>query len=156
MTPQHTATTQQALVEAGNSLRALILAAERYRQQVAGDLGVGITETQALSHLHVGGAMGQTELADRLGITTSAATSLVDRLEAAGLAARNEHPHDRRRTIIRLSRAGRTVVAHSDRRFREVLGGLPAARRADAADMLSQLAAGLQEQSDALQTTPRK
>jgi len=156
MSTQQQPATPEALAAAADGLRALILACERYRQEVAGGLGVGITETQALSHLHVAGAMGQTELAERLGITTSAATSLADRLEAAGLAARSEHPHDRRRTIIRLSRAGRATISRSDRRFRQVLDGLPAKRLADTADILSELAAGLQEQSDVLRTESRR
>lgn len=41
-----------------------------------------------------------TEIATHLGLTTSAVTSLVDRLDRSGLVATQPHPTDRRRKII--------------------------------------------------------
>jgi DNA-binding MarR family transcriptional regulator len=96
-----------------NALRDLILTIEHYRQTVAHHLDVGVTETQALSNLAVSGSMGQTELADALGITTSSVTSLVDRMETAGLVTRQPHPHDRRRTVVRLTKYGDQVLDRS-------------------------------------------
>ena len=93
------------------SLRALIMAGERYRLTVAGLLGLGTTETQALSYLAVHGARGQSELARDLSLTSSAATALVDRLERHGAAERARHPTDRRRTTIRLTAHGEQLVA---------------------------------------------
>lgn len=60
--------------EAVSSLRLLILAGENYRQTAAQILGRGITEAQALSYLATQGDRGQNQIADDLGITSSAAT----------------------------------------------------------------------------------
>lgn len=104
-------TDEPALAAAVRSLRALIMAGERYRLTVAGLLGLGTTETQALSYLAVHGARGQSELARDLSLTSSAATALVDRLERHGAAERARHPTDRRRTTIRLTPHGEQLVA---------------------------------------------
>ena len=102
---------EPAMAAAARSLRALIMAGERYRLSVAALLGLGTTETQALSYLAVHGARGQSELARDLSLTSSAATALVDRLERHGAAERARHPTDRRRTTIRLTARGEQLVA---------------------------------------------
>jgi DNA-binding MarR family transcriptional regulator len=103
----------ESLDEAVRGLLALILAGESYRQMVAQATGLGVTESQAVSYLAVHGCRGQSELAADLGITTGAATALVDRLERQEVAERYPHPSDRRRVLIRLTPAGETVVARS-------------------------------------------
>jgi DNA-binding MarR family transcriptional regulator len=96
-------------------LRMLILAGERYRQLVAEASGLGTTESQALSYLEVHGSSGQSELARDLGLTSSALTALVDRLEGQGVAERVPHPRDRRRSMIQVTGRGTTLVAESHR-----------------------------------------
>jgi DNA-binding MarR family transcriptional regulator len=91
----------------------LILAGEHYRQVLAGAIGLGTTESQALSYLEVHGSSGQSELARDLGLTSSALTSLVDRLERQGVAERVQHPRDRRRTTIRVTERGAELVVQS-------------------------------------------
>jgi DNA-binding MarR family transcriptional regulator len=103
------------LDEAVRNLRALILAGENYRQVLAQVLQLGVTETQALSYLAVHGDCGQTELAGHLGLTSSASTALVDRLERQGIAERYAHPTDRRRLLVRLTDRGLGVVDQSRR-----------------------------------------
>jgi len=95
------------------NLRMLILAGEHYRQVLAEAIGLGTTECQALSYLEVHGSSGQSELARDLGLTSSALTSLVDRLERQGVAERVQHPHDRRRTTIRVTERGTALVVQS-------------------------------------------
>ena len=104
---------EPAMAAAVRSLRALIMAGERYRLTVAARLGLGTTEMQALSYLAVHGDRGQSELARDLSLTSSAATALVDRLERHGAAERARHPTDRRRTTIRLTTRGEQLVADS-------------------------------------------
>jgi DNA-binding MarR family transcriptional regulator len=99
--------------EAVRNLRSLILAGEHYRQVVAEAIGLGTTEAQALSFLAVHGDSGQSVLARGLGLTSSAATALVDRLERQGVAERVRHPVDRRRLIVRLTERGTAVVRES-------------------------------------------
>src|SRR3954447_20209496 len=100
----------EATEEAIRSLRALILAGERYRQVLSDYVGLGITETQAVSYLTVHGDRGQNELAADLGLSSGASTALVDRLERQGIAERYPHPVDRRRTLVRLTARGHAVV----------------------------------------------
>lgn len=95
---------------AAAALRELIIAAETYRHVVAHQMGVGVTESQAMSHLTAATAMGQTELAEALGITTSSVTSLIDRMESAGLVRRQPHSRDRRRTVVQLTRYGTETI----------------------------------------------
>ena len=95
------------------NLRRIILAGEHYRQAMAEAIGLGTTECQALSYLEVHGSSGQSELARDLGLTSSALTALVDRLERQGVAERVQHPHDRRRTTIRVTERGATLVVQS-------------------------------------------
>jgi DNA-binding MarR family transcriptional regulator len=98
------------LSAATNSLRELILAAEHYRQTASTALELGTSESQAVSYLHVRGAMGQTALGDLLGYNTGTMTALVDRLERRGIAERLKHPTDRRRLIVQLTDHGRATI----------------------------------------------
>ncbi len=99
--------------DAVRNLRSLILAGEQYRQMLADAVGLGTTESQALSFLAVHGESGPSALGRGLGLTSSAATALVDRLERQGVAERVPHPHDRRQIIVRLTHRGRSVVDES-------------------------------------------
>ena len=116
------------LRDAASALRGLVLAAERYRTAVSSSVGLGTTESQALSHLVEHGDRGQSELARALGLTSSAATALVDRLERHDVAQRVRHPSDRRRTIIRLTARG-TVLA--DRTHQPLQASLDEVEAAD-------------------------
>ena len=101
--------------EAVLNLRRLILAGEHYRQVVAEAIGLGTTESQALSFLAVYGSSGQSEMARNLGLTSSALTALVDRLERQGVAERVRHPRDRRRTIVQVTERGEAITTESHR-----------------------------------------
>lgn len=101
------------LDDAVRNLRRLVLAAEHYRQSVSLAVGLGTTETQAISALALHGERGQSELARDLQLTSSASTALVDRLERQGVAERTRHPHDRRRTIVRLTERGHRIATES-------------------------------------------
>jgi DNA-binding MarR family transcriptional regulator len=104
-----------AMDQAVLNLRRIILAGEHYRQVVAEAIGLGTTESQTLSYLAVHGSSGQSELARDLGLTSSALTALVDRLERQGVAERVRHPRDRRRTIVTLTDRGNAMVLESHR-----------------------------------------
>ena len=78
--------------EAVRDLRRLILAAEHYRQSVSDAIGLGTTESQAVSVLALHGERGQSDLARDLQLTSSASTALVDRLERQGVAERTPPP----------------------------------------------------------------
>lgn len=116
-----------ALADAVTNLRALILAGESYRLAMAVSGGLGTTDSQAVSYLAVHGARGQSELAQALSLTSSAATSLVDRLERHGVAERAPHPSDRRRTLIRLTPRGEELATAGQQPLLASLGLVEAA-----------------------------
>ena len=68
------------LAEAVRSLRSVILAGEHYRLAVATHLGISVNESQAISYLFAEGPLRQTDLAQRMNLTTSTVTGLLDRL----------------------------------------------------------------------------
>jgi DNA-binding MarR family transcriptional regulator len=82
----------------------------------------------------------QQELGSAMGIDPSTMVSLIDELEAAGLAKRQPHPKDRRaREVVltakgrRLRERGRQMASQVED---EVLGGLSAAERRDLLKLL--------------------
>lgn len=113
--------------EALHNLRALIIAAERYRVNAAASVGLGTTESQAVSSLAVHGPRGQSDLARDLSLTSSAATALVDRLERHGVAERTRHPSDRRRMLIRLTSRGEELATAGQQTLLASLHMVPAA-----------------------------
>lgn len=104
----------------------------------------------ALSYLVRDGALGQSELAARLGITTGAATALVDRLERRGVAARQPHRTDRRRSIVTLTREGQELVAGSQASFAGAFSALTPDEIGAATRLLESLAEHLGRRSDEL------
>jgi len=92
--------------DATAALRELILAGERYRIAVASHLDLSVNESRAISYLLARGPIGQTDLADALGLTTSTTTTLVDRLEQRGLVLRGPDPTDRRRSTVQIPEPG--------------------------------------------------
>jgi DNA-binding MarR family transcriptional regulator len=134
--------------EAVRSLRALILAGERYRQVLSDSVGLGVTETQAVSYLTVHGERGQNELAADLGLSSGASTALVDRLERQGIAERYPHPSDRRRTLVRLRDRGRDVVQQSREWLGTAFRDIPSEELEALAVTLRSLAVSLDERSN--------
>jgi DNA-binding MarR family transcriptional regulator len=133
--------------EAVRSLRALILAGERYRQVISDHVGLGITETQAVSYLTVHGDRGQNELAADLGLSSGASTALVDRLERQGIAERYPHPSDRRRTLVRLTARGDDIIRVSREWLLTSFRDVEPDQLSAVAETLRSIAAGLGEKS---------
>lgn len=130
-------------------LRRLILAAEHYRQAVSDSIGLGTTESQAISVLALQGERGQSDLARDLQLTSSASTALVDRLERQGVAERTRHPSDRRRIVVRLTERGHQIAVESQRCLAHALELLPE-------DQTSSFSAGLGIVADDLDRVARE
>jgi DNA-binding MarR family transcriptional regulator len=79
---------------------------------LAARLGLHATDHKAVDVLLHGGPMTAGELADRMGLTGSAITTMVDRLERHGLVRRDRDLEDRRRVIVQP-----TVTAEFAERF---------------------------------------
>jgi DNA-binding MarR family transcriptional regulator len=82
-------------------LHHLAVATAELDVAIAGRMGLSAGDYLALKHLAVSDEpLGPADLGRLLGITSGAATGLVDRLERAGYARRHPHPSDRRRQIV--------------------------------------------------------
>jgi DNA-binding MarR family transcriptional regulator len=75
--------------------------AMRLTTAVADQLGMPATDLTCLNLLLSAGSAAPSWLAERLGMTTSAMTKMLDRLERAGHVTRSDDPTDRRRIIVR-------------------------------------------------------
>ena len=82
----------------------------RVATMVADELQIGPTDLRAIMYTSWNDHLTPKQLAAFLQMTTGATTSLIDRITAAGLAAREPHPTDRRSQIISLTPAGRRGV----------------------------------------------
>ncbi|UKF25029.1 MULTISPECIES: MarR family transcriptional regulator [Clavibacter] len=113
--------------ELGRILRDVLGLAAGFERRLGGVLEVNPTDVKAMEHLIQEGSLSPTELAGRLGITTAAATLVVDRLVEVGHVDRRPHPHDRRRVVVvpRPASVGRAMAE-----LMPMIGGV--ARAADA------------------------
>ena len=91
------------------SLRALTRLAEQAAPAVARRASLTHNELRALEHL-MDQPMGPGELGRVLGVSSAAASGIIDRLEARGHAQRASHESDGRRTSVMISASGRTEV----------------------------------------------
>lgn len=95
----------------------------------------GVTESQfgvleALWHL---GPMPQARLCEKLLVSGSNLTTVIDNLERSGLVHRGENPDDRRAHLVRLSPKGEALIARAfpahAARVTALLGALTAAEQ---------------------------
>ena len=89
-----------------DALRRLLDSGRRATPALARRAGLTHTELAVLEHV-MDEPVGPTELAQRLGVTSAAASGIVDRLVARGHAERQPHPTDRRRTAVVATASGR-------------------------------------------------
>jgi DNA-binding MarR family transcriptional regulator len=99
------------------ALHHLDIEHRRIRALFAGSLHVSASEFNALMHLGEMGEVTPKALARELALTTGAMTSMVDRLEAAGLVLRRPNPIDRRSLFVRLSPRGEEAREEVYRRY---------------------------------------
>lgn len=103
---------QWRMSETLDRLQRLLDAGSAAPIEVARRAQLSASELHALRHLS-GQAMGPAELARALGVTTAAASGVVDRLVTHGHARREPHTVDGRRTQVHLTDAGRAeAVGH--------------------------------------------
>lgn len=90
---------KDAATEMVAACRALYDAIDRLDAIAADRVSITRNDLRALNALERG-PLKPRDLADRLGLTTGAVTSLIDRLERRGLAARAPDPDDRRGVLV--------------------------------------------------------
>jgi DNA-binding MarR family transcriptional regulator len=76
----------------------------------ARERGLSMSQFGVLFHLNRMPSCGVSDLGDHLGVTSAAASQLLDRLVQQGLIQRTEDPHDRRVKQIALTDEGRQVL----------------------------------------------
>jgi DNA-binding MarR family transcriptional regulator len=81
-------------------IREFFEVSQEFEAHVGRQLTVNPTDLQAMEHLIQSGPLSPTDLSKRLGISTAATTSVVDRLVALDHATRTLHPTDRRGVIV--------------------------------------------------------
>jgi DNA-binding MarR family transcriptional regulator len=79
------------------------------RRASVSQAGESVPRLQLLYELHCNGPRKMADLADTLGVTPRAVTTLVDALEGEDLVRRRAHPTDRRITIIDITGDGAKV-----------------------------------------------
>lgn len=84
-----------------------------------------MSQAKALYLVIASGELRMSDLAARLGITSSTATGLVDRLVELGLLVRHEEPSDRRHVVVAATAEAEATVEHfrelNSRRMRAML-----------------------------------
>lgn len=76
-------------------------------QAVADYLGINRTDARCLDIIERLGGVTAGRLATESGLSTGAVTTVLDRLERAGLARRTSDPGDRRRVLVEMTPAAR-------------------------------------------------
>ena len=107
-------------------LQALLLAYERLDASWRQNLGLSANEKIAVLFL-AEGVSSPAELAGVIGVTSAGITNLLDRLEARGFVAREQHPTDRRRTLVSLTKAALRVRLE----FEQSIAAMAAVAEAD-------------------------
>ena len=96
------------------SMQRLTTESQRVAQAFAGQQGLGHIDLEALLHVmqaeQRGDPVTSGRLGDLLGVTSGAATGVIDRLERAGHVNRSRDDADRRRVLVHYSEAARAVA----------------------------------------------
>lgn len=83
-----------------NAIREYGVQLTQFRNAVNEGAGLNATDMECLRLLFLEGVSTPSRLARQTGLTSGAATAMLDRLEQAGLIERRSNPADRRGTLI--------------------------------------------------------
>jgi DNA-binding MarR family transcriptional regulator len=92
------------------ALRAHGRAHDAFDQAVVEQLGINRTDGRCVDILDEFGPLTAGELARAVGLTTGAVTTMLDRLERAGLVRRRPDPADRRKVMVEVTELAREHV----------------------------------------------
>lgn len=76
----------------------------------ARESGLSMSHIGAIFHTHRFGSCGVTELGEHLGVSSAAASQMLDRLVQQDLVLRTEDPNDRRVKRIELTEKGKCIL----------------------------------------------
>lgn len=95
----------------GEASRESTRASAALDEAVVAFMGINPTDGRACDVLDQYGRLTAGELAEHLGLTTGAVTTVVDRLERVGMVERLRDPSDRRRVYVTITPATREIFA---------------------------------------------
>lgn len=95
------------------SLRRIIRAVDVHSRHLAQEHGVTVPQLLCMLKIDELGPMTQKELSDAVFLNPSTIVGIIDRLEKAGILARQRSDEDRRRTSISLTPKGKRMVEQS-------------------------------------------
>jgi DNA-binding MarR family transcriptional regulator len=98
----------QAEVEA--ALHAYHRAVDRLDDAIAARLGINRTDLRCMELLLFAGPLSAGRLADGIGLSKTAITTVVDRLERAGYVRRTTDAADRRRILVEATESARDLA----------------------------------------------
>lgn len=98
----------------------------RHQQAIADRLGLNLTDFKALGLLHRRGDMTPKGLAEAMGMSAAATTTIIDRLERAGYVERKRGGGDRRSLIVHALEGSEKKVRGFYKSLRELSGPLVA------------------------------
>ncbi|MBI3786438.1 MAG: winged helix-turn-helix transcriptional regulator [Deltaproteobacteria bacterium] len=84
-------------------------------------LELNVRQRLIIQSLGIGGSRTIAAIGLQLGLTPSTMTGLVDRLEEQGYVRREDHPSDRRATLLRLTRKGESAFQREVEFYRALL-----------------------------------
>ena len=123
-----------------DAVRRIFRALRSAAQQTQAQSGISAAQLFVLSSLADGAASSLTELGERTHTDRSSVADVVERLAEAGLVERCRAERDRRRTEVRITSAGRTLLRSAPRPpTRLLIAGLEAMED----EALAALAGGL-------------
>ena len=121
----------------------------RVIDRLAGSLGVVPSDYRALFFVADHDDATPKAVADFLGLTTGAMTTLVDRIEAAGLVARSAHPTDRRSIRLEVTPKGQKAVDFGRAKYNDAFAdAIPVEHRELIAELFASLADELRQVGD--------
>src|SRR5262245_15667210 len=110
-----TGTDEDAADVSGTHLWLVLMKAHQALERVAAGsieaLGVGLSDFGVMEMLLHKGPQPVNEIGRRIGLTSGAITTAVDRLESGQLVRREAHPTDRRARVVCLTGKGREQAA---------------------------------------------
>ncbi len=98
------------IAELAREVRLLAREMVRFYAAVADQVGLPVTDLACLGTLRDRGRATPGELAVELGLSNSAVSRMIDRLERRGYVRRIPDPHDRRRVIVELVPDSQTPI----------------------------------------------
>jgi len=92
----------------------------RHQQAIAEKLGLNLTDFKALGLLHRRGDMTPKRLAEAMGMSAAATTTIIDRLEKAGYVERKRGGGDRRSLSVHALEGSETKVERLYKSLRDL------------------------------------